>query len=251
MLNTRPSCLVAWATMMTTSLLAAGCGRDESWSTADHLAASRSSAPQCQPSRDACGPFSEQLRALCRRFGGGPPCETNRWNKDFHASLVNYLSSKTSFSSPGTARRLLEFYTRRENYNAVRNNVATWYAPVTTNGCVAFLSTALRMIGVPVPRSGEQGTDPLISLRTGPFAAFLQREQGWTRVGSARDLKPGDVVFTVGENPTHVFLFVRWHEPRPSVAIVVDNQGFLIERNIDARVSPFKDLFQFALRAAL
>lgn len=48
-------------------------------------------AADCSNQRDICGNFSQPLRELCKKNGGGDVCDTNRWNRQFFNDLVNTL----------------------------------------------------------------------------------------------------------------------------------------------------------------
>lgn len=39
-----------------------------------------------------CGPFSAEATSLCRQWGGGDGCGTNRWDRQFYASIVASMS---------------------------------------------------------------------------------------------------------------------------------------------------------------
>ena len=125
-----------------------------------------------------------------------------------------------ALSSGDVNGRLDEWYNDAGHYADVRSDVAKFYAPVTHNGCAAFMSSALRRIGVAVP----MGSD---SLAVTSFSAYLAN-QGWETIQPA-DLQPGDVVIAQGH--VHTFMFHSWKVPG-KLAYIIDNQGFRHLRNI-------------------
>jgi len=137
--------------------------------------------------------------------------------------------------------KMVAFYKVKSNYDKVFDDVMQWYG-TTSNGCVAFMSTALRMTGYSVPM-GE------ISLVTTPFSDFLISKR-WKRI-SLDQLLPGDVCFSIETDypgyPSHTYCFLSWANISTKTAWIIDNQGFTHERNMLAN-GP-KDAFQYALRA--
>lgn len=159
----------------------------------------------------------------------------------------------TSTVSSGISKQLHEFYSVRKNYDAVFANVKTWYPGGRSNGCVAFCSTALRLIGVKVPHTaGTKGDN--ISLVTLPFADWL-KAQGGRVIFDHHQLLPGDICFTTDAQdwpgyPAHVYVFSGWLSAEHQNGLVIDNQDFTHPRNIFGygayNFSPFK----FAVRLA-
>lgn len=151
----------------------------------------------------------------------------------------------------GVTRRLFAFYNQAQNYDAVYNNVMSWYGTMS-NACVAFASTALRLSGYNVPKTKNSEGD--ISLWTSAFAQYLI-EQGWTKFTDASQLERGDVVFTDDGDfddgiPMHTYVFAGWQDQRNGVAWVIDNQDFRHLRNIDAGGGGFNFTpFAYFLRA--
>jgi hypothetical protein len=144
------------------------------------------------------------------------------------------------------------FFSNETNYNRVYWNVMSWYGS-TKNGCVAFASTALRFLGVNI------GIDTLyngerVSLLTKPFSAYLQNRLGWIRINSSKDLKPGDLVFTVDEPtapgyPAHVFMHSGYVDAARTISWAVDNQDFTHERALAGDVKKDYSAFAYALRS--
>jgi lysozyme family protein len=131
-------------------------------------------------------------------------------------------------------KSLYEFYSKKENYDAVHKNVMNWFG-TTKNACVAFVSSALRLSGYHVPNANLDGAN--ISLWTVSFSKYLQN-RGWTKSTNPKELKPGDIVFTqeggFGDGvPAHVYVFTSWDKETNQVAWVIDNQGFTHSRNIN------------------
>ncbi|MFZ9889556.1 MAG: peptidoglycan-binding domain-containing protein [Myxococcota bacterium] len=165
-------------------------------------------------------------------------------------------SQTASSSTPmGTHARLSEQYSSPGGYNAVRSAVRRFYPPDRDNGCVAYMSEALRQVGVPVPKTAD-ASGSSISLVTKPFSNYLENKLGWQRIHSAADLRPGDVCFT-RDNPSypgypaHTFMFQGWKDQARGIAWVVDNQDNVHPRNI--HVDDFGNYnftpFRYALRA--
>lgn len=149
--------------------------------------------------------------------------------------------------------RLINWYSQRSNYELVLQDVRSFYAPVRDNGCVAFVSAALRRIGVAIPLSLTNRESP--SLITRALSQYLEREWAWVRVNSAHQLRPGDIVFT-RDNPSypgypaHTYVFQGWSQKSLGIALVIDNQDFTHERNIYDNDTPFNFTpFAYALRA--
>jgi hypothetical protein len=57
----------------------------------------------CTNETNICGEFSQELRQLCHKFGGGKVCDTNRWNRQFYNDLVNsWREQQTGKTTAGT-----------------------------------------------------------------------------------------------------------------------------------------------------
>ena len=124
--------------------------------------------------------------------------------------------------------RLHRYLSRADHDRSVRREVLAWHRTMR-NGCVAFASTALRRVGVPVPERGQRGGEG-VSRITRAFSSFLEEELGWRRIARMRDLAVGDLVFTTDAPccpgyPAHVFLFAGWKSRESGIALATDNQG--------------------------
>lgn len=146
------------------------------------------------------------------------------------------------------------FFSNEANYNRVYWNVMGWFGS-TKNGCVAFASTALRFMGASISidtiYNGERA-----SLLTRPFSSFLENRLGWQRIGSSKELKPGDLVFTVDEPrapgyPAHVFMHNGYADTARTISLAVDNQDFTHERALAGDVKKDYSAFAYALRSPL
>lgn len=125
---------------------------------------------------------------------------------------------------PSINEKLLEFYGKKQNYQSVKKEVLAWHG-TTKNACVAFLSTALRRIGVDVPQDGTYDGEK-VSRLTRPFSLWLEEVAGWERISDADDLRPGDIVFTErADYPWHTYVFKAWKNKKKGIAWVIDNQG--------------------------
>lgn len=141
---------------------------------------------------------------------------------------------------------LIAYYGVRANYNKVKKDVLGWHK-TTRNGCAAFVSTALRHVGVDVPQN-EKRDGWSISRITFALSDYLEKELGWKRVESMEQLKPGDVAFTTGY-PDHVFVFAGWKDRDESIAKAIDNKGFLVRRPLSPEPETEVSAFAYALRA--
>jgi hypothetical protein len=163
-------------------------------------------------------------------------------------TLLALLCLAGEARAEGINARLVRYYGKEKNYKAVKAEVLAWFG-TTKNGCVAFLSTALRQIGVEVPEEGELDGER-ISLLTRPFSRYLEEDLGWARITDAASLAPGDVVFTLApEYPEHTYVFVSWKSKRRFVAYVIDNQGFTHARDLFSYGESNFTPFAYALRA--
>ena len=142
--------------------------------------------------------------------------------------------------------RLIHWYGKKAHWKQVKKDVLRWHK-TTRNGCVAFVSSALRRIGEDVPLDAEVDGER-VSRLTRPFSLWLEDHLGWTRIDDPDDLQPGDIVFTEqAEYPWHVFVFHSWKDRDARRARILDNQGFLKVRPLDGAddIEPFA----YALRA--
>lgn len=151
-----------------------------------------------------------------------------------------------------TNQRLASWFSVRSNYDLVYKDVLTFYPEGRYNGCVAFLSAALRRIDVYIPLRTATESPSLI---TKPFSRYLEYSLGWNRIGGAQNLRRGDVVFTTDNAsypgyPAHTYMFLSWSDKTSGLALVIDNQDFTHERNIYSTVEGFNFTpYAYALRA--
>ena len=94
--------------------------------------------------------------------------------------------------NPGTTpsgihAKLYAYYSKYSNYQKVTRDVMSWYG-TRSNGCVAFMTTALRHVGLAVPKRNDSRGEN-ISLVTRPFSNYLEYELGWTRITDDRQMK--------------------------------------------------------------
>lgn len=163
------------------------------------------------------------------------------------------VGTAQTLPSRSTNDSLSAWFSQRPNYDLVMKDVSLFYKPVRDNGCVAFLSAALRRIGVSIPIDTEGAESP--SLVTLPFSRFLEGRLGWRRISSPQELRAGDIVFT-RDNPSypgypaHTYMFQDWSHKPSGIALVIDNQDFTHERNIYDNDTAFNFTpFSYALRA--
>jgi hypothetical protein len=152
---------------------------------------------------------------------------------------------------PDVPARLHAYYGTVAGYQKVHRDVMAWHK-TTRNGCVAFASTALRHIGIAIPFDVRKDGFS-VSRITGAFSRYLSEDLGWERIGSADQLRPGDVVFTVDAPccpgyPAHVMVFDGWLKSDHSIGRFVDNQGFRVSRAMAGNSSRDVDGFGYALR---
>lgn len=158
-------------------------------------------------------------------------------------------------SSANINQRLNSWFSVRANYDLVYRDVLKFHPDGRYNGCVAFLSAALRRLGTQVPLSASDGTAESPSLVTKPFSNYLENSLGWKRIGSAANLQAGDIVFTRDNKsypgyPAHTYMFHTWSDKSVGVALVIDNQDFTHERNIYSSGGGFNFTpYAYALRA--
>jgi len=149
----------------------------------------------------------------------------------------------------GVTTRLVPFYSKRENYELIKSRVLSWFGS-TVNGCVLFASSSLRLSGTNIPVTKQLGGD-LVTLTTKPFVRHLLENLGWKKIENLDNLEPGDIGVTVDKPghptyPSHVFVFISWKDRANRIAIVNDNQGYMISRYLDGRNGD--DRTQFAVR---
>ncbi|MEY4063796.1 MAG: hypothetical protein RIR26_4 [Pseudomonadota bacterium] len=228
-----------------------GCLNEGVESTSDSQEPVRASVPL--PSGTKQHPASEQRPSSPRAEPARPSSE--RPTSEHPISPERSSSAGTTRTPPAVSfnATLSAWYSQRANYELVMKDVSLFYKPVRDNGCVAFLSAALRRLGVNVPIDTEGTESP--SLVTLPFSRFLEGRLGWKRVTSAEDLRSGDIVFT-RDNPSypgypaHTYLFQDWSHRETGIALVIDNQDFTHERNIYDNETAFNFTpFSYALRA--
>lgn len=198
----------------------------------------------CVEGNEVFGPFKVREVDACRTQGGGSTCETMRWSASFLPPLA---------SEGGANRKLLAFYGVRSNYDSVFEDVLSFYPAGRRNGCVAFMSSALRRTGISVPISGYINGES-VSLVTKPFAQYLQDRLGWIKITAANNLQPGDVVLTEDDArypgyPAHTYMFYGWSSQRNGIGLVIDNQDFIHERNIFGYGTYNFTPFAYALRS--
>ena len=165
------------------------------------------------------------------------------------AALVAVLLLATAAPARAdTATELVEWYGTKKHYRSVKKEVVGWHK-TTKNACVAFVSTALRRIGVDVPRDAEVDGEK-VSRLTRPLSIWLEDRLGWQRIDDVDALLPGDVVFTENaEYPWHVYVFHSWKDADARIARVIDNQGLLNERDVLGSGEGNFTPFAYALRA--
>lgn len=216
----------------------------------------------CVDDRHAYGPFSLPHVESCKELQWGSVCEIMKWplaifRKEIappappvHISDA-VVSNQTLIQSSGLSALLLRHYASPENYRKVHAEVMRWFG-TTRNACVAFISTALRQVGVNIPRRlNRQGYN--ISTWTAALSDYLEADLGWERITGLESLRPGDIAFTLDLDgstrvPAHVFLFVDWLSESKSLARVIDNQGFLHQRYLNRFNSGSFTPFHYALR---
>ena len=152
---------------------------------------------------------------------------------------------------PSASAMLLAYYSNRQNYARVTASVFRWYG-TRRNGCVAFMSEALRQSGYHVPLHevlwGEN-----VSLQVWGFARFLESKK-WLKIDNPKLVVAGDIIFTHGtpqkpSRPAHVYLFAGWKDESRGTGWAIDNQGFTHKRNVHGRKDAFYTPMRFAYRA--
>lgn len=173
----------------------------------------------------------------------------------FDASSLDQSIRETSSPSPSSnlssGQEFSNFYSDISNYGEIYRVVMSWYG-TTSNGCVAFASTALRIFGISIPQNGVWNGERL-SLLTKPFSSYLENKLGWQRITDRADLEPGDLVFTVDEPkapgyPAHVFMHAGYADSNRQISLAVDNQGFTHPRALAGDIKKDYSAFAYALR---
>ncbi|MEI8026875.1 MAG: hypothetical protein WCI18_11055 [Pseudomonadota bacterium] len=200
------------------------------------------------PSKD---PSKEQSSASTNQ---NPPQTKTEEPKDSPQKSDPNSSEATQIKIEGLAnQRLLDFYTKKPNYDRVYKEVLSFYPDGRSNGCVAFLSSALRLTQTFVPRDKViNGYN--VSLVTIAFSDYLSKTLKWRVIKDVNLLLPGDVVMTVPPPeypgiPAHTYMFQNWKDRKNGIGIVVDNQAFSHERNIFGSGTYNFTPFWYALRS--
>ena len=194
-------------------------------------------------------------------YAGSTPVDqvTSNWKSDILAFLSKHDQAASIMVAPANKpipqltttpnsinEKLAQFYSVKTNYDRVYVDVMSWYGTLD-NACVAFMSTALRMVGYNVPKTTNNKGEN-ISLVTTPFSNYLV-SQGWKRI-KLNELLPGDICFSIETDdpgyPSHTYMFAGW-ESKLDSAFVIDNQGFTHSRNM---VGGPLDAFAYALRSS-
>lgn len=217
----------------------------------------------CVDGTNAYGPFNPEQVETCKGLNWGSVCEIMKWPLDVFqgrqappAPAANIIGSGGVSTTvlqrvSGLSAKLLKHYASPSNYRNIHGEVMRWFG-TTRNACVAFISTAMRAVGIDVPkRVNSKGYN--ISTWTGALSEYLEYELGWVRITNLSQLLPGDVAFTLDSDgstrvPAHVFLFVEWSDNSSSWARVIDNQGFLHTRNLSKHNGGNFTPFHYALR---
>ena len=149
-------------------------------------------------------------------------------------------------------QRLANWFSVKNNYDLVYRDVLKFFPDGRYNGCVAFLSAALRRLDVYIPIQTETESPSLV---TRPFSRYLENSLGWRRIGGPENLRSGDIVFTTDNAsypgyPAHTYMFYEWSDRSTGIALVIDNQDFTHERNVLKGGAGFNFTpFAYALRA--
>ena len=162
----------------------------------------------------------------------------------------NYSSESLSPMQTAENLKLDNWYSKASNYEKVYDSVSDWYPPIRKQGCVAFMTTALRYIGIPVPHRQTKWGD--ISLVTLPFSDYLIDELDWRIFKNFSSFQPGDILFTVSDEssmPTHTLMFHGWVDQSEGLATVIDNQSFIHERNLYGDKKNDYDAIAYGLRS--
>lgn len=158
-----------------------------------------------------------------------------RWSRsgDNSSDLARTVDALTDSDSTKLGR----FLGKQRSYRRVLRSIARRNRKHLRRSA-AFVAEALRSVGVSVPR--ERVIDGLgVSQVTWALSRHLRDELDWQRVDTMAGLAVGDVVFTADSHccpgiPHHVMVFMGWHDAARGQAIVVDNHGFLVVRDLRA-----------------
>jgi hypothetical protein len=171
--------------------------------------------------------------------------------------LALVLVILTGLAVPAAAdtlgERLVRDYGSARGYRSIKREVLAWHG-TTRNGCVAFVSTALRRLGLPVPQDGVDADGHGVSRITIALARHLEAALHWRRIDDPAALQPGDLVFTTDHPccvgiPEHVFVFAAWHDRARMQALAIDNQGRRYVRALRPDAPTSHAAFAWALRA--
>lgn len=146
----------------------------------------------------------------------------------------------------GVTARSVAFFKEKENYEKVKSRVLNWFGS-TVNGCVLFASNALRLSGTNIPVTRQIGGD-LVTLTTKPFVRHMLENLKWKKITDLDSLLPGDIGVTEDKAgfptyPSHVYTFMGWKNKEKRIALVNDNQGYMIERYLDGGGRDDRTLF--------
>ncbi|AAK79357.1 uncharacterized protein YjdB [Clostridium acetobutylicum] len=135
------------------------------------------------------------------------------------SNAINSSPNVTASIFNSTNYKLSEYLRPSCNIQSTNEKAIQLHGGITSNNCVYFSSTALRMVGINVP------TD---MCNTGVYTNFLA-SLGWSRQIDYDLLTPGSICFTVDDDytcPTHTYVFLDWVNPDDhTLAYVADNQS--------------------------
>jgi hypothetical protein len=120
------------------------------------------------------------------------------------------------------------------------------------NACVYFMAESLRQNGVDIPNATCNTTGLIAQLK----------DRGWTRGSDYKNLRPGDICFTMDMNngngaPAHTYVFMGWVSPdNYDYAMICDNQadryGNVYHKRNIAKIEVYngeeKEPFRFFMR---
>lgn len=183
----------------------------------------------------------------------GPGPENGDGREPSRGSGLDSVTARISLPGTSINGTLANWYSQKQNYSKVESEVLKFYSHGSTNGCVAYLSTALRNIGVDIPLEVRGEESP--SLLTKPFSRYLENKLNWRRIDDSYSLRRGDVVFTKDAKgypgyPAHTYMFLKWINISKGDALVIDNRAFTHQRGIfvfDGKINVTP--FAYALRA--
>ncbi|MEL1135020.1 cell wall-binding repeat-containing protein [Desulfitobacterium sp. THU1] len=134
-------------------------------------------------------------------------------NYFFNKNTYKYSYPASSFHSAIQAR-LYHYMLNPENQVSVHNRAVALHSGIMINNCVYFQSEALRRMGFNIPNS---------MANVGKFSSYLTK-LGFKKDTNIKNLRPGDIVFTVDN--AHTYTFMGWVNPeRHDYAYIVDNQA--------------------------